>query len=61
MYNLLEYSSNYSDTTCIFWLYAKDEATNFNAGIENTNAIKSFEYKTKLLGNTVARPAPIEL
>ena len=50
MYNLLEHSLNYS-----YKNYSKDEATNFNAKIVNTNAFKSFEYKAKLLLiNTVA-------
>ena len=30
MYNLIEYSSNYSETTGSLWFYSKDEATNFN-------------------------------
>ena len=34
MYNLIEYSSNYSETTRSVWFYAKDEATNFNADME---------------------------
>ena len=33
----------------------KDEATNFNNDIANTNNFKSSEYKAKLLGNTVVR------
>ena len=37
LYNLLEYSSNYSDTTCRLWFYLKDLATNFNADIEEIN------------------------
>ena len=45
MYNLLEYSSNYSDTTAILWFYFKDKAINFNANIEDDNAFKSFKYK----------------
>ena len=58
MYNLIEYSSNYSETTGSLWFYSKDEATDFNAVIANNNSFKSFEYKTKLLGNTVAQPDP---
>ena len=58
MYNLIEYSSNYSETTGSLWFYSKDEATDFNAVIVNNNSFKSFEYKTKLLGNTVAQPDP---
>ena len=30
MYNLIEYSSNYSETTGSLWFYSKDEATSFN-------------------------------
>ena len=37
MYSLIEYSSNYSETTGSLWFYSKDEATNFNANIANTN------------------------
>ena len=53
MNNLIEYSSNYFETTESLQFYSKDEATNFNADIENTNNFKSFKYKAKLLGNTV--------
>ena len=56
MYNLIEYSSNYSVTTGSSWVYSKDEATNFNADIANIDNSKSFKYKAKLLGNTVAMP-----
>ena len=52
MYDLIKYSLNYSETT--WW---KDEATNFDADIAN-NSFKSFEYKTKLLGHTIAQPTP---
>ena len=55
MYNLIEYSSNYSETTGSLWFYSKDEATDFNADIVNDNNFKSFKYKAKLLGNTVAQ------
>ena len=58
MYNLLKNSSNYSDTRGILWFYSKDKANNFNANIAKTNAFKSFEYEDKLLGDTVAQPAP---
>ena len=58
IYNLIEYSSNYSETTGSFWLYSKDEANNFNADIANYENFKSFKYKAKLLGNRVAQPSP---
>ena len=48
MYNLLEYSLNYSGTTGSLF-YSQDGAANLNADIENTNAFKSFKYKAKLL------------
>ena len=40
------------------WFYSKSKANNFNANIDNTNAFKSFEYKTKLLWDTVAQLRP---
>ena len=52
--NLLEYSSNYSDTTDSLWFSSKDEATNFNDDIENSDESESFKYKAKLLRSTVA-------
>ena len=55
MDNLIEYSSNYSETTGSLWLYSKDEATNFNEDIANDNNFKSFMYKAKLLGNTATQ------
>ena len=48
--NLLEYSSNYFDTTSSSWFYSKDEVANFD--IANNDDFKSFKYKAKLLGNT---------
>ena len=56
MYNLSEYSSDYSDTTGSLWFYLKDEATNFDNNIVNTNNFQPFVYKTKLMGNTVRYP-----
>ena len=52
---MIEYSSNYSETTGRLWFYSKDEATAFNADIANTDYFKSFKYKSKLLRNTVAK------
>ena len=54
MYNLIKYSSNYSETTGTLWFYSKDEATNFDAGISNTNNFKSLKCKAKLLESTEA-------
>ena len=52
MYNLIEYSSNCSETTGVFSFYSKIEATNFDTIIANNNGFKSFKYKPKLLVNT---------
>ena len=57
MNNPIEYSSNYSETTGSLWFYSKDEATNFDADIANTDEFKSFKYKASLSGNTAAQPA----
>ena len=57
MYNMIECSPSYFETTGSLWIYSKDEATNFNVDIAN-NDFHSFEYKAKLLGNTVAQPTP---
>ena len=54
MYCLLGYRQNYSETSGSLWLYSKDEASDFNSDITDDNNFKSFEYKTKLLGNTFA-------
>ena len=44
MYNLIEYSSNYSERARSLWFYSKDEETNFDADIANTDEFKSFKY-----------------
>ena len=59
MYNLIKYSSS-SETTGSLWFYSKDEATNFNDNIENTDNFKSVKYKAKLLGNIVTQANPNE-
>ena len=54
MYNLLQYSKNYSNTTRSFWNYLKDEV-NSSVGGENNNVnysnkdSKSFDYKTGII------------
>ena len=54
MYNLTEYSSNYSRTTGSLWFYPNDEGTNFNANISYDNSFKFFKHKA----NTEAQPNP---
>ena len=61
MYNLLEYSDNYSMTSGSLWNYYRDEINDFannddanNYRIYNNKRTtsKSSEYKTKLIGST---------
>ena len=42
MYNLMEYSLNYSESTGSLSFHSNDEATSFNADIANTYNSKSF-------------------
>ena len=60
MYNLLEYSSNYSDTSDNLSFYSKKEANDFGSNIVNTNILKSFKDKTKLIGSTAAANGTVE-
>ena len=57
MHNLIEYSSNNSETTEHLWFYSKNKATDINADIADSNNFKSFMYKAKLLENTRANGA----
>ena len=55
MYNLIEYSDNYSDTSGSLWQFKRDElnANDINTALTNDNA-PSFKYKASIIGNTVA-------
>ena len=53
MYNLLEYSQNYSITSGSFWNYYRDEIDDVN---DNASDGKSFKYKTKIVGKTPEIP-----
>ena len=48
MYNLIEYSDNYSKTSGSWWQYCKGDITDFNG----VNATDSFNFKTKITGQT---------
>ena len=54
MYNLIEYSDNYQDSSATLYQYKRDEPTEANAiddlTVDNSN---SFKYKVSLLGNPV--------
>ena len=51
MYNLIEYSDNYSDTSGSLWQFKRDEIIN-NANVTNDNNAPSFKYKASIIGNT---------
>ena len=53
MYNLIEYSDNYSDTSGSLWQFKREEITN-NADVTNDNNAPSFKYKANLIDNTKA-------
>ena len=58
MYNLIEYSDNYSKTSGSLWQYCKEiPAVNDNGDIVNfdgANTTDSFNFKTKITGQTAA-------
>ena len=51
MYNLIEYSDNYSDTSGSLWQFKRDEVPANNAELTIDNS-QSFKYKAVLLGKT---------
>ena len=56
MYNLIEYSDNYSKTSGSLWQYCKEIPAVNNAGnivdFNGANATDSFNFKTKITGQT---------
>ena len=54
MYNLIEYSDNYQDSSATLYQYKRDEPPEANAINDlTTNTSRSFKYKVELLGNLV--------
>ena len=51
MYNLIEYSDNYSDTSGSLWQFKRDEVPANNADLTINNS-QSFKYKAVLVGKT---------
>ena len=51
MYNLIEYSDNYSDTSRRAWHFKSDEAPNNNADLTTDNS-QLFKYKSALVEKT---------
>ena len=52
MYNLIEYSDNYSKTSGSLWQYYKDIPNGDIADFNGANATDSFNFKTKITGQT---------
>ena len=56
MYNLIEYSDNYSKTFGSLWQYCKEIPAINNNGVivdfNGVNATDSFNFKTKITGQT---------
>ena len=53
MYNLIEYSDNYSDTSGSLWDFKRDEIVD-NANVTNDDNAPSFKYKANFIANTEA-------
>ena len=53
MYNLMEYSDNYSDTSGSLWNFKGDEIIK-NADVTNDNNASSFKCKANIIRNTEA-------
>ena len=51
MYNLIEYSDNYSDTSGSLWDFKRDETDN-NTNVTNDDNAPLFKYKASLIGDT---------
>ena len=51
MYNLIEYSDNYTDTSGSLWDFKRDEIVD-NANVTNDNNASSFIYKASIIGDT---------
>ena len=54
MYNLFEYSDNYSDTSRTLWSCKRDEIDDVEAKVTNDDNAHSFKHKTSNIGNTEA-------
>ena len=56
MYNLIEYSDNYSDTSGSLWQFKRDEKnmSNWNPANASTANSTSFKYKSSLIGESTA-------
>ena len=61
MYNLIEYSDSYQDSSATLYQYKRDESSDDIADDLTQDNSKSFDYKVKLLGNPVLDSAIAKL
>ena len=59
IYNLIEYSENYSDSSGSLWGFKRDDIVN-NADVTNNDNAPSFEYKGSLITDTEADGTKME-
>ena len=52
MYNLIEYSDNYFDTSGSLWNFKRDKIVN-NADVTNDDNTPLFKYKWNLIGSAI--------
>ena len=53
MYNVIEYSDNYSDSSGNIWSFKRDDVVN-NADVTNDDKTPSFKYKANFIAKTNA-------
>ena len=53
MYNLVEYSDNYSDNSGSLWGFQRDEVVS-NVDVTNNNNAPSIKHKASIINNTEA-------
>ena len=59
IYNLIEYSDNYSETSESLWNFKRDEIVN-NVNVTNDNNAPSLKYEANLIGNTETKEQKME-
>ena len=60
MYNLIEYSDNFSDTSGSLWQFRRGEIIN-NADVSDDNDAPSFKYKESIIGNNNGRKSKVKI
>ena len=64
MYNLIEYSDNYSDTSGSLWQFKRDEIGGVDLTVDDNhilNNLSSYKYKSSLITNRNGVKIPVPL